>query len=112
MSLFAAIKRFFGFSSTPAMSPNDRLLPCEDCGKDFVFDEGEQKFFKLKGFSDPKRCPRCRKQVKFRLRRKKRGGGGGNNEQRFQGNHGHHGHQGRRHGRSVIDGRSPYADER
>jgi hypothetical protein len=112
MGLFSAIKRFFGFSSSKVSSPNDRVLNCEDCGKEFVFDEGEQKFFKIKGFSDPKRCPRCRRQVKFRLRRKKRG----NNGHQMKGNHHHenHGHHGggRRQGRSLIDGRSPYADER
>lgn len=110
MSFLSAIGRLFGFSSTKSLAPGDRLLPCEDCGKEFVFDEGEQRFFKAKGFSDPKRCPRCRKQVKFRLRRKKRGGGqNGGNQHHYQDNNNNR-HRSR--GRSVIDGRSPYADER
>ena len=36
------------------------LLKCWECGKRFVWSEEEQKFFKLKGFVPPKRCPVCR----------------------------------------------------
>src|SRR5690242_15985569 len=98
MSLFTAIKSLFGFrSEARPSSPRDRLLVCEDCKKKFVFDEGEQRFFKDKGFSDPKRCPRCRKKVRSRMRR------------RFRPSSNNRGHA-RRH--SVIDGESPYADDR
>ncbi|WP_251862022.1 zinc-ribbon domain-containing protein [Clostridium sp. Marseille-Q2269] len=43
----------------------DKTLTCEDCGKEFVFTEGEQEFYKEKGFeNEPKRCPECRKSRK------------------------------------------------
>lgn len=43
----------------------DKNLVCEDCGKEFVFTEGEQEFYKEKGFeNEPKRCPDCRKSRK------------------------------------------------
>ncbi|QZY55985.1 zinc-ribbon domain-containing protein [Crassaminicella profunda] len=46
----------------------DKTLVCQDCGKEFVFTEGEQEFFKEKGFeSEPKRCVECR-----RVRRQQR----------------------------------------
>lgn len=43
----------------------DRNLVCKDCDKEFVFTEGEQAFYKEKGFeNDPVRCPECRKARK------------------------------------------------
>ncbi len=39
----------------------DQSLQCADCSQAFTFDEGEQKFFKSKGFTPPKRCLDCRK---------------------------------------------------
>lgn len=39
---------------------NDMTLNCKDCGKEFVFTEGEQKFYEEKGFSNPTRCKECR----------------------------------------------------
>lgn len=40
----------------------DRTLLCKDCGNEFIFSEGEQKFFLDKGVTDdPIRCPECRK---------------------------------------------------
>ena len=43
----------------------DRTLKCKDCGQDFVFTEGEQAFYKEKGFeNEPQRCPTCRKAKK------------------------------------------------
>ena len=38
----------------------DKLLRCVDCGADFTFTVGEQRYFLSKGLSTPKRCPRCR----------------------------------------------------
>ncbi|MCF7836760.1 zinc-ribbon domain containing protein [Candidatus Gracilibacteria bacterium] len=38
----------------------DKSLPCEECGKDFIFTAGEQEFYEEKGFTPPKRCPECR----------------------------------------------------
>jgi DNA-directed RNA polymerase subunit RPC12/RpoP len=43
----------------------DKTLVCKDCGKEFVFTEGEQAFYKEKGFeNEPQRCPECRKARK------------------------------------------------
>ncbi len=142
MSFLATLKRLLGFGPKEVkLGEGDRLLPCDDCKQDFVFDGGEQRFFKEKGFTDPKRCPKCRKKVRSRMRRRGRRGGGagepagetearprqsggrgesGGNEgggRNGGGRGGHsgngrggHGRGGRRH--SVIDGDSPYADER
>lgn len=43
----------------------DKKIVCRDCGKEFLFTVGEQKFFAEKGFTnDPVRCPECRKAKK------------------------------------------------
>ena len=47
----------------------DKTLVCSDCGKEFVFSEGEQAFYAEKGFTnEPKRCPDCRKARKEQRR--------------------------------------------
>ena len=47
----------------------DKNLTCKDCGTEFVFTEGEQAFYKEKGFeNEPQRCPDCRK-AKQRLQK-------------------------------------------
>ncbi len=40
--------------------PEDRILQCVDCGEDFIFNSGEQKFYHSKSLSQPKRCKPCR----------------------------------------------------
>ena len=48
----------------------DRTLVCKDCGQEFVFTEGEQEFYKEKGFdTDPVRCADCRRARKQQNRR-------------------------------------------
>lgn len=43
----------------------DKNLTCKDCGSEFVFTEGEQEFYKEKGFeNEPQRCPDCRRARK------------------------------------------------
>lgn len=43
----------------------DKKLICKDCGKEFLFTEGEQAFYKEKGFeNEPVRCPDCRRERK------------------------------------------------
>ena len=43
----------------------DKTLPCKDCGKEFIFTEGEQEFYKEKGFeNEPQRCGDCRRAKK------------------------------------------------
>ena len=32
----------------------DKTLVCQDCGKEFIFTEGEQAFYKEKGFDNEK----------------------------------------------------------
>ena len=52
----------------------DRTLTCKDCGNEFVFTEGEQDFYKEKGFeNDPVRCPACRKARKQHRKNFRRG---------------------------------------
>ena len=38
----------------------DRYLTCCDCGKEFLFEIGEQKYYIDHQLSLPKRCPTCR----------------------------------------------------
>jgi hypothetical protein len=38
----------------------DDLLTCSDCGTAFAFEQGEQQFYRDRGFPPPKRCPACR----------------------------------------------------
>lgn len=57
----------------------DKVLTCKDCGSEFVFTEGEQTFFKEKGFdNEPQRCPDCRKAKKQQGNNNRGGGRGGN----------------------------------
>ncbi|QVK18699.1 zinc-ribbon domain-containing protein [Mycoplasmatota bacterium] len=43
----------------------DKKIICKDCGNEFVFTEGEQAFYKEKGFeNDPVRCADCRRARK------------------------------------------------
>ena len=47
----------------------DKKLSCRDCGADFYFTEGEQRFYAEKGFTnEPSRCPECRKAKKAQQR--------------------------------------------
>jgi CxxC-x17-CxxC domain-containing protein len=39
----------------------DEMLVCADCGRQFAFTAGEQKFYESKGFTNkPTRCADCR----------------------------------------------------
>ena len=43
----------------------DETLVCKDCGNEFVFTAGEQKFYAEKGFqNEPTRCKACRQARK------------------------------------------------
>lgn len=44
----------------------DKTLTCVECGKEFIFTEGEQKFYEEKGFQEPHRCKECRQKAKER----------------------------------------------
>ena len=41
-------------------------LICKDCGKEFDFAVGEQRFYEEKGFAQPIRCKECRDAKKAR----------------------------------------------
>jgi len=45
----------------------DKLLVCQDCGADFLFDSGEQFFYWSKKLQTPKRCPDCRRRRKLTI---------------------------------------------
>lgn len=60
------------------MNMADKTLTCKDCNNQFVFTEGEQTFYKEKGFeNEPQRCPDCRKSRK----QQRSNFGGGRNKQ-------------------------------
>ncbi len=47
----------------------DKTLVCKDCQNEFVFTEGEQAFYKEKGFeNEPQRCPDFRRARKAERR--------------------------------------------
>jgi hypothetical protein len=54
----------------------DQQLVCIDCKQEFVFTQGEQKFFAERNFTPPKRCKPCRDAKKAD---KAQGSGGGDN---------------------------------
>ena len=45
----------------------DIALLCVDCGTEFVFTADEQRYFRSKQLSIPKRCPACRAERRARL---------------------------------------------
>lgn len=66
----------------------DKILVCKDCKQEFVFSEGEQAFYKEKGFdNEPTRCPDCRRANKQKKQNGNDGGGRGRNGQRGFNNH-------------------------
>ena len=44
----------------------DKKIICKDCGKEFIFTEGEQNFYKEKGCNDPVRRKECRQARKVK----------------------------------------------
>ena len=44
----------------------DKEIVCVGCRETFVFTEGEQEFFRDKGYTEPKRCQPCRRAKKQR----------------------------------------------
>lgn len=58
---------------------DDEMLNCVDCGGQFVFSAGEQRFYEQKGFANkPNRCPDCRSARKaMRAQNGGASGGGG-----------------------------------
>lgn len=54
------------------MNYTEKTLTCQDCGASFAFSADDQEFYAGKGYTEPKRCPDCR-----RARKAERGGGRG-----------------------------------
>ena len=55
----------------------DETLVCRDCGATFTFSEGEQQFFRERGYENkPSRCPDCRQS--------RRGSGGARRDARAE----------------------------
>jgi len=42
----------------------DKKIVCRNCGIEFIFTVGEQKFYEEKGFAEPVRCKECRNKRK------------------------------------------------
>lgn len=45
-----------------SLKVENKFLLCVDCGAQFLFSTGEQRYFASKGLSIPKRCSRCRQR--------------------------------------------------
>lgn len=43
------------------MDGGDKVLVCRECRREFRFSQAERQFYEQKGFSEPTRCPDCRK---------------------------------------------------
>ncbi len=53
------------------MEMKDKTIKCRDCGQEFVFTVGEQKFYEEKGFTnEPSRCKECRDKRKAERNKK------------------------------------------
>ncbi len=39
---------------------------CVECRRTFIFETGEQQFFKMRGLTPPKRCSNCRSKRRHR----------------------------------------------
>lgn len=59
------------------MAYTDKTLSCQDCGAEFTFTADDQEFFAGKGYTEPKRCPDCRRARKAERGYDGGGGGGG-----------------------------------
>ncbi len=61
------------------MDFQDKVIVCEDCGKEFTFSAGEQEHYEQLGFqNEPKRCAPCRvekKKSRGEMGRPAQGGG-------------------------------------
>ncbi len=46
-----------------------KVIVCRECGREFTFSLAEQEFYAQKGFTEPARCPDCRKRRRPRTER-------------------------------------------
>jgi NAD-dependent SIR2 family protein deacetylase len=56
-----------GMMESINLNLKNKTIRCVDCGADFTFSVGEQRYFLSKGLSVPKRCPQCRLKRKLTL---------------------------------------------
>lgn len=42
----------------------DKKIVCVNCKEEFIFSADDQKFYAERGFSEPKRCKKCRDEAK------------------------------------------------
>jgi len=57
---------------------SDKIITCKDCNQEFTFTEGEQAFYKERGFeNEPQRCPSCRRARKQQKNNNHRSSGTG-----------------------------------
>lgn len=68
-------KRLIGWR--PQTVFQDKTLECVECEQQFVFSVDDQQYHAERGYTDPKRCPECR-----RARRSQLGSGGGSRADR------------------------------
>lgn len=60
------IKTIINIIKKDGIKMADKKIVCKDCFREFTFTEGEQEYYKEKGFENPKRCPSCRTERKKR----------------------------------------------
>ncbi len=46
----------------------DQIIDCVECGRQFVWTYGEQRYYRERGLSPPKRCENCRARRRERTR--------------------------------------------
>ena len=94
------------------MTFEDKTLECAECREPFVFTAGEQAFFEERGFSEPRRCKKCRDAK----RKKRKDGATGGQIYRSpafeESAPAHQKVRGRRGGRGMQEYRSPGFRER
>ncbi len=66
--LFGKVKNGSGLAGGTQTLEGTQLT-CVECRKTFLFEAGEQQFYKMRGLTPPKRCSTCRRQKK-RFRRR------------------------------------------
>ena len=42
----------------------NKVIKCQDCGEEFILNEGEQEFYNKKGLTEPKKCKNFKKKIK------------------------------------------------
>jgi hypothetical protein len=58
----------FGKKGGAGIDGEGDRLTCVECRGLFLFEPGEQKFYKMRGLTPPKRCPKCRTKRRRRRR--------------------------------------------